>query len=66
VVIASAHVAIGDELAHLSPHDQAELCVCLELDEAIHDLHARTFKIARPLDVGLFVEAGFQLDHGCD
>ena len=63
VVVAGADMAIGDELAALAPHDQAELGVGLQLDEAVHDLHAGAFQVARPFDVGFLVEAGFQLDH---
>ena len=66
MIVAGADVAVGDELAALAPHDQAELGVGLELDEAIHHLHAGAFQIARPVDVGLLVEAGLELDHGGD
>ena len=66
VVVAGADVAVGDELAPLAPHDQAELGVGLELDEAVDHLDAGAFKVARPFDVGLLVEAGLELDHGGD
>ena len=63
VIIAGADVAIGDQLAALAPHDQAQLGVGLELDEAVDHLDARAFQIARPFDVGFLVEAGLELDH---
>ena len=66
VIVAGADMAVGDELAALAPHDQAELGVGLELDEAVDHLHAGAFQIARPFDVGLLVEAGLELDHGGD
>ena len=59
-------MAIGDELAALAPHDQAELGVRLKLDEAVNDLDARAFEVARPFDVGLLVEARLELDHDGD
>ena len=34
----------------------------LQFEEAIHHLHAGTFEIARPADVGLFVESRLDLD----
>ncbi len=64
VIVARADVAVGDQLGVLAPHDLAELGVRLELDEAIDDVHARLFEIARPADVGRLVEARFELDHG--
>ena len=66
VVVAGADVAVGGELAALAPHDQAELGVRLELDEAVDHLHAGAFQVARPADVGRLVEARLELDHGGD
>ncbi len=63
VIVAGPHVTIGDELAPLTPHDEAELGVRLELEKAVDHLDASAFEIARPFDVGLLVEAGLQLDH---
>ncbi len=53
---------IGAELAAFAAHHQADLGVGLQLDEAIDHLHAGAFEIARPFDVGLFVEARLQFD----
>ena len=37
-----------------------------ESDEAVDDVHARLLELARPLDVGLFVEARLDLDERHD
>src|SRR6516165_7509924 len=66
VIVAGADVAIGYELAALAPHDQAELGVGLEFDEAVDDLHACAFKVACPFDVGFLIEARLELDHSGD
>ncbi len=50
----------------LAPHDQRDLAVGLEADEAVDDVHARVLQRARPLDVGRLVEARLQLDDGRD
>ena len=62
MVIAGAHMAIGDELAAFAPHDHRELGVRLQLDEAEHHLRAGALEVARPADIGLLVEASLQLD----
>ena len=64
VVVAGADMAVGGKLRPFPAHDQAELGVRLELDEAVHHVHAGALQIARPLDVGGLVEAGLELDHG--
>ena len=64
VVVAGADVAVGGELAAFAAHDQAELGVRLELDEAVDHVHAGAFQVARPADVGRLVEARLELDHG--
>ena len=38
----------------------------LQPDEAVHDVHARLFEHAGPVDVGLLVEARFELDQRDD
>ena len=38
----------------------------LHADDAVHDVHACLLHAARPLDVGLFVEARLQLDDDGD
>ncbi len=61
VIVAGADVAVGGELRALATNDQAELGVGLQFDEAIDDVHAGAFEVARPADVGRLVEAGLQL-----
>ena len=62
MIIAGADMAIGDERAAFAPHDQRQLGVGLQLDEAEDDLRAGALEIARPADVGFLVEARLQLD----
>ena len=38
----------------------------LQLQEAVDDLHAGAFEIARPADIGLLVETRLQFDHRGD
>ena len=49
-------------LAALAAHHHRDLGMGLELDEAEHHLGAGPLEVARPLDVGLLVEAGLELD----
>ena len=51
-------------LGALPAHDQPQLGVGLQLDEAVDHVHARAFQVARPADVGGLVEARLQLHHG--
>ena len=63
VVVAGADV---DVLAHplaLAAGDQDRLHVGLQAGDAVDDVDARLLQRLRPVDVGLLVEARFQLDH---
>ena len=62
MVIAGADMHIARERGALAAHHQRQLGVGLEFDEAEHDLHAGALEIARPADIGLFVEARLELD----
>ncbi len=64
MVVARADMAVAGELGAFAPDDDAQLGVRLELDEAIDDVHARVFQIARPADIGRLVKAGLELDDG--
>ena len=66
MVIAGAGMNVGREAAAFATHHQRQLGVGLELEEAIDDLHAGAFEIARPADVGFFVEARLQFDQRRD
>ena len=61
VVVAGADVAVATDAVVLLTHDEEDLGVGLEADEAVHHVHARLFEHARPLDVRLLVEACLQL-----
>ena len=62
MIVAGAEMAIGPELAFLAAHHHRHLGMRLQFDEAEHHLHAGAFEVARPADIGLFVEARLQLD----
>ena len=66
VVVAGADVAVAADAVGLLTHDQQDLGVRLQTDQAVHDVRARLLQHAGPFDVGLLVEAGFQLDERND
>ena len=66
MVVAGADMDVGDQLAAFAAHDQRKLGVGLQLDEAIDDLYAGAFQVARPADIGLFVEARLEFDQRGD
>ena len=63
VVVAGPDVDVAAQAAvRLLPDDQRELAVGLQPDHAVHDMAAGVLERAGPLDVGLLVEAGRDLD----
>src|SRR5689334_15339839 len=60
MIIAGSEVNVGVQLSAFAAHDETDLGVGLELDEAVDDLHAGALEIARPFDVGSLVEAGLE------
>ena len=62
VVVAGADVAVAADAVGLLAHDEQDLGVGLQPDEAVHDVRAGLFQHPGPLDVGLLLEAGFELD----
>ena len=64
VVVAGADVAVPGQPARFLTHDEAELGVRLEPDDAVDDVDARVLELAGPRDVGLLVEAGLDLHQG--
>ena len=66
MIVAGADMDIGGERAAFAAHDQRQLGVGLELDEAEHDLRAGALERARPADIGLLVEARLELDQRGD
>ena len=67
VVVAGAEVGIAANGAiGVAADEQGQLAVRLEADDAVKDLDACVFKVARPADVGGFVEAGDEFDDGSD
>ena len=55
----------AQRVALLADH-QRQLAVGLQADEAVDDVAAGLLQLARPLDVGLLVEAGLDLDEDED
>ena len=66
VVVAGADVGVALELATLLPHDQCGLAVRLQPDQAVDDVAAGALQRSGPLDVGLLVEPGLDLDQDDD
>ena len=66
VVVAGADVAVAADAVGLLAHDEQDLGVGLQADEPVHDVRAGLLQHAGPLDVGLLLEAGFQLDERHD
>ena len=62
MIVARADMAVGGEIGAFPAHDQAELGMRLELDEAVDDVHAGAFQISRPANVGGLVEPRLELD----
>ncbi len=66
MIVAGADVDVGRERAALAAHHHRQLGVGLQLDEAVHHLHAGALEVARPADVGLLVEPRLELDQRGD
>ena len=66
MIVAGADMDIGRERSALAPHHQRQLGVGLQFDEAVDHLGAGAFEIARPADIGLFVEPRLELDQRGD
>lgn len=66
MVVAGAQVRVAAQFAVLATKDQHHLGVGLEADHAVDHYRAGLLQAAGQLQVGLFVEAGAQLDHRGD
>src|SRR5262245_42587927 len=66
VVIAGAEVHVAAQLVLLLAHDESDLGVSLQTDKAVDDVDAGFLQLLGPLDVRLFVEAGFEFDQHRD
>ena len=67
VVVAGAEMGVAArDAVGIAADEQGEFAVGFEADEAVKDLDAGVFEIARPADVRGFVEASFELDDGGD
>ena len=59
-VVAGGEMAVTLEAAAFAAGNQQHLGVGFEAYHAIHHLRAHGFELLGPVDVGLFIEAGFQ------
>ena len=63
VVVSGADVRIAaGHSVGIAPHQQRQLAVRFQSDQAVEDLHAGIFQIARPADVRGLIESRFQFD----
>ena len=62
MVVAGTDVDVAAQSVVVAPNDENDLAVRLEPDHAIGDVNARLLELARPVDVGLLVEPGLELD----
>ena len=66
VVVAGPDVDVAAQPGALAPDDERRLRVRLEPDQPVHDVGPGALQLARPDDVGLFVEARLDLDQDDD
>ena len=66
VVVARTEVAVAPDAVGLLAHDEQDLGVRLQADEPVDHVRTRLLEHAGPFDVGLLVEARFQLDERHD
>ena len=66
VIIAGAKMGVGAQALRLAAHDEADLGVRLEVDEAVHHGSAGALQRLGDFEVRLFVEARLELDDGGD
>ena len=62
MIVAGTEMHVVAQAVALAADHQAHLRMGLELDEAEHHLDPCPLQVARPLDVGLLVETGLELD----
>src|SRR5262245_9027503 len=66
VVVASAEMNVAAQLVLLLAHDEGDLGVGLQPDQAVDDVDAGLLQSLGPLDVRLFIEAGLEFDQHRD
>src|SRR5262245_46970373 len=66
VVVARAEVDVAAQLVLLLAHDERHLCMGLQSDQTVYDVDSGLLQSLRPLDVRLFIEAGFEFDQHRD
>ena len=66
MVVTGTDVGVTTQVVTFAAHHQGELAVRLQPHDAVHHVHAGALKLTSPRDVGLFVEAGFNLNQRHD
>src|SRR5499426_958277 len=66
VVVARAEVDVAAQFVLLLAHDERHLCMGLQSDQTVYDVDSGLLQSLRPLDVRLFIEAGFEFDQHRD
>ena len=59
IVVAGSNVSVTANPVGVAAHEQRKLAVGLQSNQAVKDLHAGIFQIARPADVVSLIEARF-------
>ncbi len=62
VVVDGDHMAVALEAVRLLAHNERELAVRLQSDDAVYDVHTRALELARKCDVRVLVEARLEFD----
>ena len=62
VVVAGGKMKIAAQVVAFTANDQTDFAMRLDSDEAVDNLHACLFQMARPRDVFSLVESGLQFD----
>ena len=63
VVVARADVHVATQAVVVATNDEDDLAMGLEPHHPVGHMNAGLLELARPVDVGLFVEASLELDH---
>ena len=66
MIIAGAEMDVVTEMIGIAAHDEERFAVRLQTDDAVNDMRARFLELARPLNIGRFIETRAQLDERGD
>ena len=60
MIIAGAQMHVMAQMIGIAPHDEERFAVRLQTNHAVNDMRAGFFQLARPLNVGRFIETRAQ------